>query len=249
MTRYLLTFLSIFAVLTMPAIKAHAAEEFTEAQKIEIKKMFEEYLLESGEKVLLSVNTYQAAIQEQDRIEAGKKAAEFLKKIEKKRDLPSTGNPKGDVLMVEFFDYNCGYCSRALEEIETVLKEDDNLRVIFMDMPILGPPSVVASMWSLAAANQGKYFEYHQALMKHKGQRDEKVLVKLAKEVGLDIDQLRKDKDSQAVKDIIDSNVNLAREVNITGTPGFIIAGQIYPGYMPADQIKTIIAEARKKKD
>lgn len=247
MTRYLLAFLSIFAVLSIAAPQANAAE-FTDAQKAEINKLVEQYLLENGENILLSVNTYQAKVNEQDRMEAAKKAEAFLKKIENGRDLPSTGNPKGDITIVEFFDYNCGYCSRALEELETVLKDDDNIRVIFMDMPILGPPSSVASMWSLAAAEQDKYFEYHSALLKHKGKRDEKVFVKLAKEVGLDIKKLRKDKDSQKVRDIIETNLKLAQDVNITGTPGFIIAGQIYPGYMPAKDIQGVIKKAREKK-
>lgn len=247
MTRYLLTFLSIFTVLTMPTTQA-VAQDFTEAQKTEIKKMFDEYLAQSGERILQSVNTYQAEVAEQDRIENGKKAEAFLKKLEGTRDLPMTGDPKGDVLMVEFFDYNCGYCSKALEEIETVLEGDDNLRVVFMDMPILGPNSVTAAQWSLAAAKQGKYFEYHRALMNHKGQRDEKVYTSLAKKAGLDVDQLKKDKDGDDIKAIIDTNIGLAKDIGINGTPGFVIAGQLYPGYMPADQIKKIIADARAKK-
>lgn len=243
MTRFILTVLSF--ALIMPA--SALAQEFTDAQKAEINAMMEEYLLNNGEKILESVNKYQAEIQEQDRIEASKKAEGFLKEIKNKNDLPMAGNPKGDVTIVEFFDYNCGYCRQALEELNTVLKDDKNVKVIFMDMPILGPASLEATKWSLAAHNQGKYFEYHSAILNHNGQKDEASLEKLAKKVGLDVKQLKKDKDSKEVQETIDQNLAQANTMGIRGTPGFIIAGQIYPGFVEAEQIKEFLADARKK--
>lgn len=223
------------------------AEKFNDAQKTEINKMFEAYLLSNGELILESVNKYQAKIEEDDRKEASVKAGEFLKILENKKDLPMTGNPKGDVTLVEFFDYNCGYCRKALEEIKTVLKDEKNLKVIFMDMPILGPQSLEAAKWSLAAHKQGKYFEYHQALLEHNGPKNEKSLKKLAKDVGLDVKKLEKDKDDEDIAKLLNDNIRQAKSIGITGTPGFILDGQLYPGFMQATQIQSYIDEARKK--
>lgn len=246
MNRFFLAALTILAIAPFTSTGAKA-QEFNDAQKAEIKKMFDEYLLTSGDKILKSVNSYQAELEEKDRVEASKKAEGFIGTLKNKKDLPMAGNPDGDITMIEFFDYNCGYCRKALSEIKSVLKDDKNIKVIFMDMPILGPRSLEAAKWSLAANKQGKYFEYHQALLEHNGQKDDKVFEKLAKNVGLDVKQLAKDKDDKAIAKLLDDNIAQAQEIGIRGTPGFIVAGQIFPGFMQADRIKEIVAEARAK--
>lgn len=244
MNRFLLTSLSVLAI--MGATNDTKAQEFTDAQKTEIKKMFDEYLANSGEQVLESVNNYQAELEARDRAEASVKAKKFLETAET-QNLPMAGNPDGDVTMIEFFDYNCGYCRKALDEIQTVLKSDDNVKVIFMDMPILGPSSLEAAKWSLAAQAQGKYFEYHQAIMDHNGEKTPAVLEKLAKDLDLDIEKLKKDKDSADIAKQIEGQIQQARDLGINGTPGFIVAGEVFPGYIPASQIQEIITKARAK--
>lgn len=246
MNRFLLTSLSVFAI--MGANTEAKAQAFTDEQRTEIKKMFDEYLANSGEQVLQSVNTYQAELEARDRAEASVRAQKFLENIEKK-NLPMAGNPDGDVTMVEFFDYNCGYCRKALEEIQTVLKDDKDVKVIFMDMPILGPSSLEAAKWSLAAQRQGKYFEYHQAIMDHNGDKTPAALEKLAKDLDLDVDKLKKDKDNAEIAKQIEDQVKQAQDLGIRGTPGFIVAGEIFPGYIPASQIQEIIAKAREKSE
>jgi protein-disulfide isomerase len=242
MKRFLLTSLSVLAV-TSAGFTAQA-QEFSDAQKAEIKRMFDEFLANSGEQVLKSVNTYQAELEAKDRAEASAKAKAFMEKIEG-QNLPMAGNPDGDITLVEFFDYNCGYCRKALEEIQTVLKEDDNVKVIFLDMPILGPSSMEIAKWSMAAQKQDKYFEYHQAIFDHNGQKTPEVLEKIAKDVGLDVKKLKKDKDSDEIREKIEDQVKQAQNIGINGTPGFIVAGELYPGYIPAAEIKKIIAEKR----
>lgn len=239
----ILSLFSFFIFLSAPA----TAQELTGEQKTEIKKLFDEYLTGSGGQILKAVSDYQAELALKDQEEANKKAAEFSKRLKNNDSLPIAGNAEGDITVVEFFDYNCGYCRRALDELQTVLGEDKNLKVVFMDMPILGPSSQLASKWSLAAQKQDKYFEYHQALLNHSGQKDEKSLEKIAKTVGLDIKKLKKDAKSDEIAKIIDENLAEAQALNIRGTPGFVIAGQIYPGFMPADQIKEILKEKRSK--
>lgn len=236
-----------FFVLTLLLPITAKAEEFNEAQKAEIKKLFEEYLAESGDQILQSVNKHQAELAAKEQAEANKKAAEFAKELEDVDNLAIGGNPDGDVTLIEFFDYNCGYCRRALEEINKVLKDDDNVKVVFKEMPILGPSSLLAAKWSLASLEQDKYFDYHQAILKHNGQKTEKVLEDLAKDVGLDVDKLRKDAESDKVKEVIDQNLAYAQELNIRGTPGFVIAGQVFPGFIQADQIHDLIRQERDK--
>lgn len=245
MTRFLLTSLSILAIAGAHSTPAKA-QEFNDAQKAEIKKMFDEYLMNSGEGILESVNKYQAALEAKDRAEASQNAKNFMEDIANEKNLPMAGNPEGDVTIVEFFDYNCGYCHKALEELVTVLEDDKNIKIIFMDMPILGPSSMVASQWSLAAQNQGKYFEYHQAIMEHKGPKNDEELGKLAQKIGLDVDQMKKDKDSQKIKDLLAKRIQKAQNLGIRGTPGFIIDKELFPGYIPAAQIKEAIAKARE---
>ena len=112
-------------------------------------------------------------------------------------------------------------------------------------MPILGPASLDASKWSLAAHEQDKYFEFHQALLEHKGQKTENVYKKIASDLELDFEKLKKDKDSAEIEKTLKNNVEQAQAMNIRGTPGFIINDKIYPGYMPASRIEEILKDER----
>ena len=124
MIRTLYAFLLVLALTTTP-FHATQAQDLTDTQKAEIKKLFDEYLASSGQQILESVNNYQAELAEKDRQEQSKKAKAFIESLNGRENLPSTGNDKADVTIVEFFDYNCGYCRKALEEIRTVLKDDE----------------------------------------------------------------------------------------------------------------------------
>lgn len=243
MNRFILAALTIMLLVPQTV----QAEAFTAEQKAEINKMMEEYLLNSGENILKAVNDFQEKQAIQEREEASKNAATFIKEIEDKGSLPMIGNSKGGVTIVEFFDYNCGYCRQALNEINKLLDVDNNLKVVLMDMPILGPSSVEAAKWALAAHKQDKYFEFHQDILNLNGPKDENAFEKIAKDHKLDIDKLKKDKESKEVQEVIDQNLASAAKVGIRGTPGFIIGGEIYPGFMPYDQMVKIIEEKRKK--
>lgn len=240
--------LAAAALLVMPVYSSAQAEEFTDSQKKELQVIMEKFLLENGDMILKSVNNYQAKIDEQDRKEAEAKAKVYMEKLATLKDLPMVGNPDGDVTMVEYFDYNCGYCRKALEEIQKVLKDDKNLKVIFMDMPILGPQSLEAAKWSLAAQRQGKYFEFHQEVLEHKGPKTPEELEKLAKKVGLDVGRLKKDKADPKIEEALNKNIQTARSMGMSGTPGFIIDGDISPGFIPAERIREIVKEARENK-
>ncbi|NCO03645.1 MAG: DsbA family protein [Alphaproteobacteria bacterium] len=244
MTRFLtaliaLTFVGTFATAPLKA------QEFSDAQKTEIQKMFNEYLSQSGEAIINSVNTFQAKQMEEQQAAANEKAKGFIETIKKSDNNTIAGNPAGDVTIVEFFDYNCGYCRKALMEVEKLLEADKNVKFVFIDMPILGPQSMEASKWSLAAAKQNKYFDYHRAIMNHSGPKDESSLTKLAQDLGLDVEQLKSDKDSPEIDAMIQKNLEQATEIGIQGTPGFIIETEVARGYITADQMQEMIKKFR----
>jgi len=239
-----LLLLALFVLLPLSQAKA---EKLSDSQRMEVETLIKEYLLNNGELILESVKNHQEALQEKQRAEAEEKAKAFMASLNT-NDLPIAGNKDGDITIVEFFDYNCGYCRKALVELQKVLDKDDQVKVIFMDMPILGPQSLEAAKWSMAAHKQGKYFEYHSALLEHNGPKDPKNLEKIAKKIGLDVKKLITDKESKELEQTIISQVESAQAMNIRGTPGFIINGQIYPGYIPSERMIEIIADARKGK-
>jgi len=163
------------------------------------------------------------------------------------KDSPSIGPDDADVTIVEFFDYNCGYCKRALPDVQAIAASDKKVRFVFKEMPILGPTSGTAAQWALAAKRQDKYFEYHTALMEFKGQKEEKQLAKIAKDLGLDVEKMKKDASSDEVQAEIDADVELARTIGINGTPAFIVEETLYPGYIGEDGMVQAIKEAREQ--
>jgi len=242
--------LFVLALGLLAPIKGFAADgapAFTDAQKAEIQGMIKDYVDQNPDLIIKALQTYQ--VKQQADLE---KAAEG-KVVENKealtgRDQPSTGNPNGDVTITEFFDYNCGYCKKALPDIETTLANDKNVRFVFKEFPVLGPTSVTAAQWSLAAAKQGKYFEFHKTLMHNNEPRSEETLRKVAKEVGMDVDKAKEYAQSDEAKKIIEENRNLASELQIQGTPGFVINGKLFRGYIGPEGMKEAITDARKKK-
>ncbi|MBL1147857.1 MAG: DsbA family protein [Pseudomonadota bacterium] len=161
---------------------------------------------------------------------------------------PIAGNPEGDVTVVEFFDYRCGYCKRAWETVDRLMKEDKNLRVVFKDFPILGPESETAARWALAAEKQGKYLEFHHELMTHRGAFDVDTLSAMAEKLGLNAGRMRQDAQSADVSTTIQMNRALANDLGITGTPGFVVEDQLISGAVPYESMVDAISKKRKEK-
>lgn len=244
---YLTSFVFILAMAQSSA--SHAEEGLSTAEAKQVESLIRETLLNDPQIIVDALEKHQRDQEMAAMEEAAEKAKEYNAKLEDEEVLAVAGNPDGDVTIVEFFDYNCGYCKKALDEMQKVLKTDDNVRVVFRDMPILGPSSLQASKWSMAAERQGKYWEYHQALMNHSGAKNDAVFKKLAEDVGLDVDQLEKDKDDPEIAAKIQQNIQSAQQLGISGTPGFMIGDQLVRGYIPAAQMKNVISQVRGKKD
>lgn len=229
-----------------PAPVKAAVPAFTEEQNAALEDYVRNFILNNPEVLMESVNRYREKMAVKETEDAQKKLVNHKEGLYNGGH-PEIGNPKGDVTVVEFFDYNCGYCKRALETVTKTVENDKNVRVIFIDMPILSPTSTLASKWALAAKKQGKYWELHQALMNSSAPKDEENMEKLAKEAGLDVEKLKKDAADPVLDDVLKKNADIAKDLGINGTPGFVVGDEILRGFMEYDGFKTVVQNARAK--
>lgn len=234
-------FLSGFFLL-LTGLSAHADDNgFSTAQKDVINRMIREYILEHPEILPEAIQI----LQKRTKREVLNKNHSLLYS-----DGYSYvgGNKNGDVTLIEFFDYNCGFCKRALGTVERLKKEDPNLRVIYKEFPILSETSHTASKAAMASLLQGKYAAFHKALLKNTGKLTEDRLFEIAKIVGLDTDRLIADMTNPDYERFININHSLAQALEITGTPGFIIGENIIPGAVPYEKLAELIARERQRK-
>lgn len=240
MRRFLLS-LVLLAGLAAPAF----AEDFTREQ---IDQFIKEYIDKNPQAIIDSVNNYGKSQQEEENKKAGEAIKQNMDWLLNNKNHAEAGNPKGDVTIVEFFDYNCGYCKQALSDLMALIEQDKNVRLVFVEVPILGESSLAAAKWALAANKQKLYLEYHIALMRHRGTLNEDVFLDAAKKIGVNIEQLKKDKDDPEITKTMDDNLKMASTIGISGTPGFVIGDQLIRGYVGLDGIREAVAEARKNK-
>lgn len=242
MKKLLLTAVAMACVT--PAV-AQDKGKFTDAQTKQIINIMEKHLEEKPDLVMDALQRLEDNKREMEDELAHQSIAKNLDAMTSDEQ-PSIGNAEADVTVIEFFDYNCGYCKRAVPDIQKVLESDDNVRFVFKEMPILGPSSKTTSQYALAAHKQDKYFDYHVALMEHRGQKDEQALKDLGKELGLDVDQLEKDANSEAILEEIEESIALATNIGVRGTPAFIINGQLFRGYLGPQGLDREITKARE---
>ena len=230
------------------APNAHA-EEFTKDQSKAIGKIVREYLMKNPE-ILLDV---QAALEKRMETARAKQMEQSMvanaDNIFRAKDAAFVGNPKGDVTVVEFFDYNCGYCKRALDQVAKVVEGDKNIKVIFKELPIFGKESEDAARIALAARNQGKYWEVHKDLLLAQGRANEAKALRIAEKHGLDMTRIKADMKSVEITRAIEETKTLAQSMGINGTPHFFVGNRIIPGAPDnlADQIMKHAAAVRKE--
>ncbi|MEO9738388.1 MULTISPECIES: DsbA family protein [Alphaproteobacteria] len=213
---------TVFAAFSFTTV---AAQELNEA---DIKRLALEAILEKPEILIEALSILQerenAAL-----VEAQSTALTELRD-DFEQNAPIFGNLDGSVTLVEFFDYNCGYCRRAAPEVKAVLETSRDVRIVYREFPILGPGSEIAARASLAARNQGKYQQFHEAMMALNGQAFEASVMEVAGDVGLDLEVLKTDMQSDLVNDHIAASLRLAEALRITGTPTFVLGDEIIPG-------------------
>lgn len=158
------------------------------------------------------------------------------------------GNPDGDITLVEFLDYRCGFCKRAHGEVAKLLETDGNIRLIVKELPILGEQSVLASRFTVAAKQLeggAAYKALHDALMEMNGDVNIRTLKRMASTFGLDADAIEARMDDEAVTDEIRRTRALAQRLQITGTPTFVLQDELLRGYLPYDQMQALVEEKR----
>ncbi|MDP2204979.1 MAG: DsbA family protein [Alphaproteobacteria bacterium] len=229
----------VLAQNTEPAKKADSV-----LTRGDVESIVRDFITQNPQLILTSVDAYQQRTMQEQQTAAVEMNKDRLFRNERS---PFIGNEKGDVTIVEFFDYNCGYCKKVLPELQALVKEDPNVKIVFKELPILGPSSELAAKWALAAHRQSKYFEFHSLLMKHQGQINADVLTRLATEAGLNVDKARQDAEGTEVLISLEQNRSLASQMNINGTPAFVLGEEIVPGALPLSEMKVKIQELRRK--
>lgn len=213
-----------------------------------IEKMVREYLIKNPE-ILIEMSQALEERQSAAQETAFRSAiANNADAIFRSGDDLIAGNPQGDVTVVEFFDYNCAYCKRAMPDLVKLIENDPNVRVVLKEFPILRRESEGAARVAIAATKQAKYFELHRALLESKGVTSEESALKTAAELGLDIDKLKQDMQAPEVKKVIKDARELAEKLGVQGTPFYLIGDQVVPG-APSDlydQLVAKVAEIRK---
>ncbi len=226
-----------------------AKSSFSDEQKGEIQAIVKDYLLKNPE-IFLEIQSALEAKMEQIQAERLKVAlAAHADALFRDPDAPVAGNPKGDITVVEFFDYNCGYCKRGFPDVAKLIQSDPKVRVVFRELPILSKGSEEASRVAIAANMQGKYWEFHKLMFEFKGQANEASALKIAEKAGLDMARLKADLKSEKVSDEIKKVRELAQNLNINGTPHFIVGNRSIPG-APQDlfeQLKSDVEAIRKE--
>ena len=219
------------------------------ADPARVEQITRDYLTKNPEILVEMTN-------ELDKRQAAEQAVQQQKAISQNADAifrsPAShvvGNADGDVNLVEFFDYNCAYCRRALPDVVKLVNEDGKIRLVLKELPIFGDDSEAAAKLALASNKQGKYFEMHQKLFSEPGKAGKDKALRIAKELGLDVDQLQKDAEDPDIKKALDEAKDLAQKLNLQGTPLYLIGDRVVAGAPDDlfDQLKARVTEVRQK--
>jgi protein-disulfide isomerase len=217
------------------------ADEFNPAQKAEIEATVHSYLVAHPE-VLREVSI---ELEKRQKVEEADLRSRAI--ADNKQDLYNSpfqaviGNPKGKITLVEFFDYNCGYCKRALGDLVTLMKSEPELRVVLKDFPVLGANSVDAALIASAARKQisgDKFFDFHQKLLLSHGPIGRDQALAVAKDMGLDMDKLQKDAKDPSVRAGLDDVMKVADQLNLTGTPSYVVGDEAVVGAVGLSELK-----------
>jgi protein-disulfide isomerase len=240
---------AVAGALAIAAALPAAAQSITPQQRTEIEAIIKEYLLKNPE-ILREVAT---ALEKQ---QAEADAAKGREGIKKHADVLFNsphqvvlGNARGDVTMVEFFDYNCGYCKRALADMLELLKSDPKLKIVLKEFPVLGEGSVQAAHIAAAARMQDKsgkkYLEFHRKLLGGRGQVTKVQALAAAKEAGFDIARIERDAGSDEVKKALEESFMLADALGLNGTPSYVIGSNVVVGAVGLSKLRENISQAR----
>lgn len=228
-----------FAVAAQPA-------SLTEAQKEAVERLIHNYYLEHPEALIEAFQRAQATLRTQQQNVAKRMLVERRGELVADPQAPVAGNPKGDVTVVEFFDYRCAYCKRAHPGMAGLLADEPGVRFVHKQLPVLGPDSVFAARAALAAQTQGRYLAFHDAMMSANGALTNEAVFAIADQVGLDRAQLARDMVAPEVEAALARNAALAKALGINGTPSFVIGDIMIPGVAEPAALRQLVATQRR---
>jgi protein-disulfide isomerase len=237
-------------LLALPASAPVRAQSFTVDQRSEIEQIIKEYLLSHPEllqEVMTELEKRQTVADAEKHRAAVKEHSAAIFTSPRQVTL---GNAQGDVTLVEFFDYNCGYCKRAMSDMLELLKTDAKLKFVLKEFPVLGEGSVQAAQVAAAVRMQDKsggkkYLEFHQKLLGGRGQADKARALAVAKEVGFDVARIEKDMSSEEVKAQLEESFKLADALGLNGTPSYVVGSDVVVGAVGLDMLKEKVNTAR----
>jgi protein-disulfide isomerase len=235
------------ALLAIAAPQAVRAQSFSPAQKSDIERVVHDYLIAHPEVI-------QEAMGELERRQTAAEAEkhkvavkEHAQKLFSSPNQVTLGNPNGNVTFVEFFDYNCGYCKRAMDDMLTLLKDDSKLKVVLKEFPVLGPGSLEAARVAVAVRMQNpkKYLEFHTKLLGGRGPADQAHALAVAKDIGMNMAQIEKDMKGPEVKATLDEDFKLAEALGLNGTPSYVIGSEVVVGAIGLPGLQEKVNTAR----
>ena len=231
---------------TAPGVVDASGSAMNEKQIIDVVRS---YLTENPEILVEMTTELDKRQQEEQEAQQQKAVSDNADALFRSDKAFIAGNPDGDVTVVEFFDYNCGFCRRAMPDVVKLVDNDDKVKVVFKELPIFGQESEEAAKGALAAAKQDKYFEMHQKLFTEPGKANKEKVLRIANEIGLDVPQLEKDMESADVEASLEEARDLAQQLGLQGTPLYLIGDRVIPGAPEDlyDQLVEKVAEIREK--
>jgi protein-disulfide isomerase len=241
--------LALATAMTLAAPALVNAQNFSQPQRSEIETIVREYLLAHPEvltEAMAELDKRQSAAEAEKTRAAVKQYSDVI--FHSPRQV-TIGNPQGDVTMVEFFDYNCGYCKRAMSDMLDMMKSDPKLRVVLKEFPVLGPGSVEAAQVAVAVRMQDKtgkiYLAFHQKLLGGRGQADKAHALAAAKAAGVDMARLEKDLASPEVRATLEESLKVAEALGLNGTPSYVVGTDVVIGAVGVQQLREKVNTAR----
>jgi protein-disulfide isomerase len=229
------------------------AQTFAPDQRTEIEKIVHEYLLSHPEVLqdaMAELEKRQTAEDAEKHLAAIKDNATAIFSSPRQVNL---GNPQGDVTLVEFFDYNCAFCKRAMSDMLDLLKNDPKLRIVLKEFPVLGEGSMQAAQVAVAVRMQDKtgkkYLDFHTKLLGGRGPADKAHALAAAKDAGFDMARIDKDLQSDEVKQTLEENLKLAEGLGLNGTPSYVLPGEVVVGAVGLPALKDKVNTARCGKE
>ena len=239
--------LTVTLLASSPILPAWVASSSASGQPA-LDRAIEQYIRSHPEVIEQALQSLEVTRQEEERLRVVQAVATHQEELLRDPASPVSGNLNGDVTVIEFFDYRCGYCKRVASAVTQLQQDDPGVRVVYKDFPILGAASVFGAQAALAAWEQGKHQAFHEAMLASDNELTKEEVFAIAQRVGLDVKKFESDLHALEWQAAIDRNRALATLLGISGTPGFVVGGEVYPGALDLTRLKALVAQARTKR-